>query len=699
MLGKDVTFSGKAFEGGNDAARALTIAAIKFLAFVTGTGAYGGPEFALLLARADIRLHVMSLKGLTEVESAVLVEKLERAVGVVPRESFEVAVGRLVVVHRVYGEGLPTPYASVFTESAWATLSVSMQTQYVAVAGLGRRPLAAADVGIKPVVPESVYRSVLSLSHDLVDETPVVYVCRAFDGTLHFTEASDASTATPVANLVEGHYVLPGGYGRLVSADQVKLLLMNVLVLPTLAATEGYCFLNVLPPQERELALRLLPPKPSVALLTGVFPSAYTWSEVEARVTIASSGGSVLCHVERAGRLPRLLEGTCLVGGRPDNTSIMASVAPLLAEAFGTPVSGFPPVALSENERVRLRQSHVRARSAGAVAGGPDSSRWLGMTVAQPRGEPGVAGVARYVPVARNDDWRVVDEPLVREWQQRLSGGPPLGRDSLSRLISAHVKNLPDLPPKDGRTLVVPRSDRVSAGPPIRWRREKCPVPGWSIDSAKLVDKEEVCAIPVSPGQVCRYEFSANGSLWLDATYTIPGHRTTIWVSGPIVMKFRGTSGYIWRLVSSGGAEVIGSAMVGLLRVYSTIALREWTGLFTAQVVIPVRIASESGTRTRHSTLRVFPSGETKVVVYLPTGVGGVALLKVSGRSLVSIAFYGVRVQPVHGQVSAVMEVANMEVSVFLEAGGASSEVSFEVIHQPEVRHAYKALPPPGDDG
>jgi hypothetical protein len=123
--------------------------------------------------------------------------------------------------------------------------------------------------------------------------------------------------------------------------------------------------------------------------------------------------------------------------------------------------------------------------------------------------------------------------------------------------------------------------------------------------------------------------------------------------------------------------------MVGHVRDYGAIAVKDWTGRFAAQAVVPVRIASESGSRTKYTAVRSVASGSTSVVMCVANGLSGPGLLTVSSRFLRSVTAYGVGVRSNDtGQVSVVMDLAFMAVTIVVEGSGMMSDVFFEIVYQ-----------------
>jgi len=259
-------------------------------------------------------------------------------------------------------------------------------------------------------------------------------------------------------------------------------------------------------------------------------------------------------------------------------------------------------------------------------------------------------------------------------------------------LVKASGAYLPSLPASHGRTLVLPQMPVAGGASLAVWVPERCPVPGWSLERLKTRGLGDQYAVPVAPGQISRYEFSSDDDLVV-AQYRVVGRRTSLWVSGSFGFRLSGKGSHMWRFVPQGGAEVVGSAMLGLLRVYQALVVREWTGVFTAQTVVSVRISSQSGSKSKYVGTHRCGSGVSRMLVHMPCGYVGPVRLSVSGRHLRTVEVHGVLVSAVGGVVTVIVGATNMAVYVDVGSGGLEADVEFEVIVQPEVRVAYKPLP------
>jgi len=393
-----------------------------------------------------------------------------------------------------------------------------------------------------------------------------------------------------------------------------------------------------------------------------------------------------LRHVSKPGRLPNGLAWSDRVGGAPGGSSyaaLSASIAPILDEVFGAAKrAARPTTQMAFPAPTQLPQfnppSHVVT---------PRPLPWAVKSPDEPE------FTARYTPAVPVKEWQTVDHPMAHEWLERLSSGPPLGRRAIRGLCGASIEKVPSMPPRDGQTLLIPHSVVVgNTGAYPKWRVCKHPLPGWSLEEASLRKCTDYCLVPAEPGVVSRYEVSGDGMFQINRQFMVPAHRTTIWVYGPVVVRFVSRPGMVWRFVPGVGPSIIGEMALHLARGYDIPAVVTWKNAILSERVVASRLLSQDarGDQFRYVAKLTLQPGTTRVLVHVNGEAQMVAVqIRLSGVTIVEL--HDVQLPISKGKCFVVAQSDKLAFLIGLDEHG-NSEAEFEICRPVEAVATRKLL-------
>lgn len=640
---------------------------------VISSGLFTGGDVAKLLERLIVRLEaVLELQHvgdglISERKYNTLVASLEKQMGL-PGTSLRTDVMELEIVARLFGDTVSLPYGVKVQDSGCVGGCVP-------VAGGNAQVWTFASVGMaRPqadqlIMTSRVYRALLGLAVDYVSDIPQVYVSQRSDGIFELKDVPEGNASVGCYALPAGQYLLPGGFGCLVSAVTIQALLEAVWLMPVREKQRGLCYLRVVPPASRVSVLRTLGSFPTVSDLVGVCPEVYTWVSRIAKVeSIQDSGtGAVHYHVVTSGTLPGTLATDVVVGG--DGTRgahidvvfqdfekrLASKGASALAPPSGGPGLTLPDDSVGVPRRLGDSGSqslHVRSASAGSA---PDMRGVVGFRTPTPVFQLQPGSLNSVGPV-----WTEYQDATTREWASRLAGGPPLGATVLQELCNARQGDLPRLPVGEGgRMIAIPPA--VMTGHKLAvWRTMLSPIPGWTLEKLGPTSSPMVTAVSPMPGILCRYEVSSNDPVEVNGV-VVPGHRSLFWCDGKVVMSKLGRHAAIWRMWHEAGSCALGPDLMSLHISY------------LCPVVVPARRDNAQtlcaklcgsddsrGEQLYRATCRA-TSGESEVRIYMADVASSEAIvLGVTAPGLVQVMLHGVVIPAVGGSLLCVTDIVNL---------------------------------------
>jgi hypothetical protein len=523
------------------------------------------------------------------------------------------------------------------------------------------------------VIPQCVYTALLSV-RTVYDGVVKFGIARSPVGLYEVVDKSgEAASMYTIDSLPHGRYLLPGGFGCVVSRETVVAVLEAVWVSTKRPSERGWCYMRVTPPAVRGHVATALGEMPYVSQLVRVCPDVYTWSTRQAKVHSVVDGttGAMYYHVATYGTLPRGLSLDVRIGGGPSKTPHLDEVGSRLEQTL--------------LRRMQMPQPSVKPLPAAPVSHARSfSDTDLGSTIR--REATPVFSLEFGVMHEAKTLWTDFSDPLAREWSERFGHGPPVGATVLEALAKASPDDLPPLPMAEGgRLLAIPASKNPLGATVAGWREVDCPVPGWQLERIKPPKAEEFVVVPPAKKAICRYEVSAKQPYMVNGL-VMPVHRCAFWVEGSFLVQRFDRGVKMWRVWHvGGGAAALGVQVMALHIMYDVPAIMQ--SRYERERVLCAHLKSRDDARgeAKYEAVCLAEPGDWLVHVYVADVVGSeAALLIVRAPALSQVKVHGVVLTAVAGQVSCVVDIGCLAVEYCLgiSSRGAGRDVCFEIRRQ-----------------
>jgi hypothetical protein len=314
---------------------------------------------------------------------------------------------------------------------------------------------------------------------------------------------ADPTYATRIDD-IDGYWNVPGYTGAVVHAKVMKAWLLHVCVWPKIL-DYGACYLRAVPVCKRVAAWAL-----------GLYPTkeqALPYLEIVAggQIPALTIDG---CHVKETGPLDFVPDG--LVGG------------------FSTVDEGF-------NEPGRF--DHM------ADVFEPLMEILERAEPVQPVTQSNISH-GRPLDSASRDPGDLLSRDGI-SWSNLLAQGSPAV--DVYRSLRYTVDVRPAL--LDG-SIIIAGSGDTGGGNMVRWKSERCAVPGWQFERAKVGVGDVVSLVPGMVGRPTRYEFDTSGTLTVCDRIFCVGSNTVVWASDAISVKSH-MQAKVWRAWTDSGGMVI----------------------------------------------------------------------------------------------------------------------------------------------
>lgn len=704
-------------------------AAITVCMHAVASGEFSGLEFAELLQRAELRCEVafdvsrlqLSCAAAADVYVSTVV-RLDGSLGWATE--FVDDVAGLAVLMGIGSRGSGFCRVDELDSTTRSALSLKVIGENVVVASPAAGPGLSSESSSTMhddhlVVPFSVYRALMKVSVKVIGSSVFVGVSRSIDGIYRLSERFDCSECYSTSSLPLGRYALPGGKGKLVSSRYMSGALENVLALPKLRATRGFCYIGMLPPSVRLRAASVLGREPSVVNLADFFPEVYDWTDREAQLSVTGAvGGELIYHVDKCGTLPVGLSSLSRIGApersndryaselsaytdkllsgifdvrqdKPDVVQI-APVKPVHTSNFPTPAMNLERPAA---RRVESASSGVSSRGFGSSSGGlvpigagisrhNRSASDSGLMVAN-RVVLDMGASAAFRPV-----WQDVDEPRMRTWVTRLGEGGPISPRELMDLTKVKVSaDLPSPPPSMFGVSVLVRPDsglRSEGGRMVTWDKRSVAISGCNIECAKVSSSKGKRFLAAHPmrGVLCRYDISFDKSVVVNGSLNVSPIETVLWMHSDASFHVVG-SGTIVRTWFDDGMPGLGAMVTSMVFSFNATAMRMYEGEIHAERVIGLELKSvdvNAGLVRFHKRFKMRPSVEKVHLYAFDEVVAEPVLLVINARGLRYVVVHGVRVPADSCQVSVVVLDAQTTVKICLDASGDVAMVDAQMV-------------------
>lgn len=711
------------------------VAAVTVCLHAVASGEYTGIRFAELLQRAEMRCEVASgVEGLSlsvAEASGVYVAAVSRVdKGFGWSKDFVSEVADLAVVVGVSSRMSGLGRVDELDSAVRLALDMKVVGENVVVATpsvVGSSDDARLMHDDYRVIPVSIYRSLVRLSARVIGSSVFVSMSRSVDGVYRLENDFNCSSCYSIASLPRGRYLLPGGFGRLVTAEFMCGVLEGVVALPILRRTDGFCYMGVLPPSVRLRAVAVLGKDPSVMNLTNFFPEAYDWCSGEAVVSKAGlSGDNPVYHVETSGTLPSSLPVMARIGMVDRyGSELSAHTDKLLNDIFsgvssaqgrsGSVPNIYPQVVVDS-------RGGVDSRRIGSNVAALQSSSSLSTSVRVPNGPQPFPVIMRkegprLVPPARDyrharsvsesgltmsnrvvldmgvssafrPVWQDVENPRARMWITRLGEGAPIDTRCLIDLTKVKASaDLPVPPASVSGTSVMVRPDsalRSGGGKLVAWDRRALVIPGCTVEYAKVSSVKGKRFVVVHPlrGVICRYDLNFDHSVVVNEGLNVSSVDCVLWLHGDASFHVVG-AGTVVRTWFDDGMPGLGAMATSMMFAFGATAVRMYGGEIHAERVIGLELKSvdaEAGLVRFYKRFRMKPSVERVHLYAFDEVVSEPVLLVIQARGLRYVVVHGTRVPADSCQVSVVVLDAQTTVRICVDSDGESTSVDAQML-------------------